>query len=178
MIFKSLRQTLLIACCGFLAACGAGQSAPPQIGAADGPRPAAAASSKPEAGHRYDLGRDESRGGHTLDKHVGRSDDELRERLEREPNISAASTWTNREIAEEAVGETLEHNAKLERWLQRDGRKPNLVLDYHGEGRSAIGRCIRQGETVVQPAYDAVVVLKAARDGGFYVLTTYPDCPR
>jgi hypothetical protein len=39
---------------------------------------------------RYDLGHDEARGGHTLARHVARTDGELRERLARERNISAA----------------------------------------------------------------------------------------
>src|SRR5258708_1628172 len=55
----------------------------------------------------YDLSRDEERGGHTLRKHVGRTDDELRQRLEREPDISAASTWTDRATAEETVAAAL-----------------------------------------------------------------------
>jgi hypothetical protein len=128
--------------------------------------------------HRYNLERDEERGGHTLKKHVGRTDQELLERLDRERNISAASTWTNREMAEGAVGETLEHNSKLERWLDRSGRKPNLVLDYHGSPSHPVGRCIARGSTEAVPAYDALVVLKAYGDRDFYVLTTYPECPR
>jgi hypothetical protein len=176
MISNSLRQTVLVACCGFLVACGGAQNPAPPMGASENARPAPSRAA--ESAREYDLERDESRGGHTLDKHVGRSDDELRERLAREPNISAASTWTNRKIAEEAVSETLEHNRKLDRWMDRTGRKPNLVLDYHGSPDHPVGRCVRQGETDVQQAYDAVVVLKASRDGGFYVLTTYPECPR
>src|ERR1700738_2990580 len=66
-----------------------------------------AANGPPDEAARYDLARDEVRGGHTLDKHVGRSDSELRERLATERNISAASTWTNREVAEETVGQAL-----------------------------------------------------------------------
>src|SRR5215475_9666075 len=51
----------------------------------------------------YNLERDEERGGHTLEKHVGRTDFELRERLKRERNISAASTWTDRITAEQTI---------------------------------------------------------------------------
>ena len=39
-----------------------------------------------------DLVADEAKGGHTLARHVERTDAQLRERLERERNISAAST--------------------------------------------------------------------------------------
>ena len=63
--------------------------------------------SAPRAVDRYDLARDEARGGHTLSRHVGRTDEELRERLRRERNISAASTWTDREAAETTVVEAL-----------------------------------------------------------------------
>lgn len=175
MISNFIRKTALIAGCGLLAACGRAQTRPPS-GPSENARPSPGQTG--ESGHRYDLERDQSRGGHTLDKHVGQSDDELRERLAREPNISAASTWTDRETAEQAVGETLAHNRKLDRWIDRSGRKPNLVLDYRGAPDHPVGRCVRQGETDVEPAYDAVVVLKASRDGGFYVLTTYPECPR
>lgn len=128
-------------------------------------------------GPRRNLEIDEQRGGHTLEKHVGRSDQELLERLERE-NISASSTWTDRALAEQAVGELLEHNSKLDRWLLRQGRKPNLVLDYHGSPAHPVGRCIARGSRTPEPAFDALVVLKAYGENDFYVLTAYPECPR
>ncbi|MGC1383281.1 MAG: RNase A-like domain-containing protein [Candidatus Acidiferrales bacterium] len=162
-----------------LCACGGAQT--PTTPAANSEVAASAqASGASEHGsaHRYNLERDEERGGHTLKKHVGRTDQELRERLDRERNISAASTWTNRELAEEAVNQTLQHNSKLERWLDRGGRKPNLVLDYHGSPSHPVGRCVARGSTEAVPAYDALIVLKAYGDRDFYVLTTYPECPR
>src|SRR6516225_1507379 len=44
------------------------------------------------AGPSRDLSQDEAAGGHILRKHVGRTDDQLLERLDRERNISGAST--------------------------------------------------------------------------------------
>jgi toxin YxiD len=161
-----------------LAACGGSQpsTSPPNRGGGGGTPPGDARAL--DSGYRYNLERDESLGGHTLKKHVGRTDQELLERLDRERNISASSTWTSRELAEEAVGEALEHNSKLDRWRDRDGRKPNLVLDYHGSPAHPVGRCIQRGSTEAVPAYDALVVLKAYGEHDFYVLTTYPECPR
>jgi hypothetical protein len=126
------------------------------------------------------LSADEAQGGHTLSKHVGRTDAELQERLQAEPNISAASTWTDRAAAEAAVGSALATNrSKIEEWTARGARRPNLAVDYHGDVSKPIGRCMRHGSNTAVAASDAVVVLKAARDGdGFYVLTTYPECPR
>ena len=69
------------------------------------------------AGERYDLSRDEERGGHTLKKHVGCTDGQLQERLGRERNISAASTWTNRDTAEAIVAEALDaERGRIENW--------------------------------------------------------------
>src|SRR5437660_1123632 len=53
-----------------------------------------------------DLSIDEAKGGHTLARHVGRTDAELRDRLRRE-QISSASTYTDRAAAEHAVGAAL-----------------------------------------------------------------------
>jgi len=63
-----------------------------------------ASSAQPFSGARRDLSQDETAGGHTLRKHVGRTDAELHERLDRERDISAASTWNDRASAEAAVG--------------------------------------------------------------------------
>ena len=126
---------------------------------------------------RHDLSQDEAAGGHTLSKHVGRTDDELRQRLEREPNITAASTYTDRETAERVVGTVLEQNRdKIARWLSRPGRHPNLVLDYDGDPAHAIGRTLRRGENTPQPCSHAVVILRWRGDSEYYVLTSYPEC--
>ena len=124
--------------------------------------------------NRYDLARDEQRGGHTLDKHVGRTDDQLRERLERERDISAASTWTDLTAAEETVAAALRANqGKIDRWNDRGYPRTNLAL--HFDAGHPIGRTMHHGERTSEPCSGAVVVLKADRDGGFFVLTTYPE---
>jgi hypothetical protein len=112
---------------------------------------------------RYDLARDEARGGHTLEKHVGRSDRELRERLDQERNISAASTWTNREVAEETVGQAL-----------RAGY-PRSNLALHFDAGRVIGSSMRHADETSSPATQAVIVLKADGPNSFYVLTSYPE---
>src|SRR5262245_3894317 len=72
-------------------------SAPPASAPVEAAKPAPAA--QPAIPTR-DLSLDESMGGHTLSRHVGKSDAELRDRLRREKQISAASTYTDRETAE------------------------------------------------------------------------------
>jgi len=123
---------------------------------------------------RYDLSTDEDRGGHTLKKHVGQTDEELRERLQRELNIAAASTWMDRNAAEETVGEALRINrGKIENWERRGYPRSNLALHFNA-GR-VIGRSMRHGESQSSPCTRAVIVLKADGAQNFHVLTTYPE---
>jgi Bacterial CdiA-CT RNAse A domain len=128
------------------------------------------------AAGRYDLQRDEQLGGHTLRKHVGRSDEELRERLEQNTHISAASTWTNTDLAEQTVAAALrDQAARIAQWQARGERRANLALHYNA-GRE-IGRSLERGASQTVPCTAAVIVLRA-NDDGFYVLTTYPEARR
>ena len=122
-----------------------------------------------------DLSRDEAAGGHILRKHVGQTDDQLRERLEQEPRITGASTYTDRAAAEHAVGAAISSSQERnERWLGRSGGHPNLVLDY--DSPAPIGRTINRGESQPRPCAHALVVLKYAGPNNYYVLTSYPEC--
>jgi hypothetical protein len=123
-----------------------------------------------------DLAIDEARGGHTLSRHVGRTDGQLRERLEQEHNISAASTYTDRQTAERAVGRAIQGGqGKIQRWLERGRRRPNLVLDYT-EPNDAIGRVMNRGSMGSVPCDHSIVVLKADGPSEYIVLTSYPEC--
>ena len=126
---------------------------------------------------RHSLERDEAAGGHTLRKHVGRTDAELRERLQRERHISAASTWTDRESAEAAVGAALARQGnKILPWLARESGHPNLVLDYDGDPTRPFGRTMRRGDDSSQPCAHAIIVLKWDGPTSYHVLTAYPEC--
>ncbi len=137
---------------------------PAQSGAAD------------RAGRR-DLSVDEGRGGHTLERHVGKSDDELRERLSRERQISAASTFSDLAAAEATVATALaEQSRRVKAWADKRGARPNLALDYHGPPSAIIGRTIRRGQRRSAPCSDAVIVLRwDTRRDDYYVLTSYPE---
>lgn len=123
---------------------------------------------------RYDLARDENRGGHTLSRHVARTDEQLQERLRKERNISDASSWTNKDIAEETVAQAVgTERARIERWMNRGERRPNLAL--HIDVRRPIGRSLRRGNNEAVSCTSAVVVLRAEGPNDFYVLTSYPE---
>jgi hypothetical protein len=120
---------------------------------------------------------DEAMGGHTLARHVGKTDAELAERLRREPRISTASTYTDRAIAERVVGAVLARSGgRLTSWERRAGPRPNLALNYVDPANQPIGRSLRRGRQSAEPASRAVVVLRwLEHSSRFYVLTSYPE---
>jgi hypothetical protein len=135
----------------------------------------------PAAGPRRDLSIDERCGGHTLARHVGWSDEQLAERLRRQPDISAASTYPDREIAEQTVGRTLQRErGRIAAWSRGEGRRPNLVLRFRGDPRGPpVGRSLRRGRRSSEPCANAVVVLRwDDRRRSFCVLTSYPEVRR
>lgn len=153
-------------------------TAAPQASAPAGQRPPAETRVAEDLSR--DLATDERHGGHTLERHVGRSDHELRARLTRDTRISAASSYTDRPTAERVVGETLDAaSARIGRWAAREGRRPNLVLEYTGTPGTVIGRSMRRGRDAPESCTDAIVVLRwNDAVGDYYVLTSYPEVRR
>lgn len=164
-------------CLSLLLATLACQPAQPGTAAPSAPRESIREERRIVSPTGRDLSQDEASGGHTLRKHVGRSDEELRQRLRHERNIAAASTWTDREMAEKAVGAAIEQNQeKINRWLSRQGGHPNLVVDYDGDPSHPIGRTLRRDADQSEPCSHATIVLKWSGPSDYYVLTSYPEC--
>jgi len=133
------------------------------------------AGAKNAAGPVRDLSQDEAAGGHVLRKHVGRSDAELRERLEEERHISGASTYTDRATAEHVIGAVISQSqGRIEHWLSRTGGHANLVLDYDSD--QPIGRTMNRGDRESRPYSHAIVVLRYDPPDSYHVLTSYPEC--
>jgi hypothetical protein len=144
--------------------------------------PAAAAAPSPRAAdvQARDLSIDESMGGHTLARHVGKTDAELADRLRRERQISSASTYTDRATAERVVSAALASAGnRLTTWQHRSGRRPNLVLRYVERTRPPIGRSLPRGGRTSISCDRALVVLRWSEPADrFYVLTSYPEAER
>lgn len=126
-----------------------------------------------------DLARDEKRGGHTLSRHVGLTDAQLRERLKKDDRISAASTWTDRATAERVVTAALKrNNRRIAEWTGREGTRANLVIDWPGDGK-VIGRSLKRGAKEPVPCTRALVVLRWDVESEiYYVLTSYPEASK
>jgi hypothetical protein len=144
----------------------------------DASRGAAVRERMPERnGRRVDLRRDERLGGHTIARHVGRTDAQLKARLARE-SIAAASTYADLEQAERVVALALAANERrVQRWLDQRGPRSNLAIRYRARDGLPTGRLMQRGDDASVDVSGAVVVLRW-RDDAHHVLTSYPEDPR
>ena len=120
-------------------------------------------------------------GGHTIERHVGKSDEFLEDIL-RNPekyvpgqrDIPASSSYTDNATAEQVIGQTIQQNQDaITEWLESaDSSQTRRLPTYTGD--QIIGRGINTGETSVSNRTDAVVVLKKDGNGGYTILTSYP----
>ena len=168
------RITLRIftACVGVaVGTCGLISCRPPATNGA----PSAARAEIHPAGPVRDLSQDEAAGGHILRKHVGQTDEQLRERLEREPRLPAprptpiarrlSMPWappSRNRRTESSAGSTAPADIPTWCWITT--------------ARAPIGRTINRGENQSRPCAHALVVLKYAGPNDYYVLTSYPEC--
>ncbi|PKJ57796.1 hypothetical protein CW370_20280 [Bacillus sp. SN32] len=121
------------------------------------------------------LAAHEAKGGHLIERHVGKTDEELIQRLDKSKmsnkKISGSSSFKDRATAERVANSALTNNkAKIEKWLNSDVKKP-LVLSY--KGNEVLGRGIPKGEDTITDLTNAKIILKKNKDGSF-ILTGYP----
>ncbi|TNH43363.1 RNase A-like domain-containing protein [Photorhabdus luminescens] len=112
-------------------------------------------------------------GGHTLLKHVGLSEQELRARLS---NISRASTFYNQDVAEQVISEALKANRiHLENWAKY-ALPEGTTAPIEYVSSTSIGFGITRGSRYVDKLYKVKVVLKYSEYNGqpYYILTAFP----
>nr|WP_237655341.1 MULTISPECIES: RNase A-like domain-containing protein [Bacillus cereus group] len=121
------------------------------------------------------LAAHEARGGHLLERHVGKTDEELLQRLESDTRITGASTFTDRATAENIANNVLNNprNQELiQNWLNNSRNNRPLALPY--SGNEIIGRGIQRGSTTIEEMTNAKIILKKDANGKF-ILTGYPN---
>ena len=119
----------------------------------------------------------EQAGGHLIERHVGKSEQWLVDRVRRD-NISAASSFIDLPEAERLVAETLvENQDRVDAWL--DGKGGNrLVIDARFD--SSTGISVVRGSDSASDVYSVKLVLERSDridDIGFRIVTGYPTAP-
>jgi hypothetical protein len=116
--------------------------------------------------------------GHTLERHVGKTDEELKERIRRE-NVTAASTYYDKKTATKAVQESLRtHDQEISQWLNKSKRDRLVLYTHHS---FAVGKSVlRSDMRVHEDVHDTVTVL--AKDPSsslkYKIITSYPNLKR
>ncbi|TWR60264.1 RHS repeat-associated core domain-containing protein, partial [Pseudomonas marginalis] len=116
----------------------------------------------------------EKAGGHLIEKHVGRTDEQLAARFESEPHIPASSTFKTLEEAEAIVSKSLTaHQQEITTFLS--GNKEKLLIK--GSSSQPVGVSILNGAKKSVPVYKFLLVIKRApkMPDGYLLLTGYPE---
>jgi hypothetical protein len=121
------------------------------------------------------LAAEEAAGGHTILKHVGQTEAQLRARLAVEPWVSTASTFHTLRDAQSVVGQALRANqATITAWAKsaQAGDRTRVVFDA---GRVVGSGAIRSSNILVRMTRVRVVLKKVATpDRVYFVLTAFP----
>ncbi|WP_305882127.1 RNase A-like domain-containing protein, partial [Pseudomonas sp. NFACC08-1] len=120
------------------------------------------------------LAAHEAQGGHLIEKHIGRTDAQLAQRLEAEPHIPAASTFPDRPTAELTAARALAANEKkIEKFLASKKDKTTINHTF----THPVGISLLNGRTDYLPASKILLVLKKdeRRPLGYFVLTGFPE---
>ncbi|MBX3475950.1 MAG: hypothetical protein KF754_16390 [Planctomycetes bacterium] len=117
-----------------------------------------------------------SKHGHTIAKHVGKTEAELRSRLAAEPRIPRASSFDDLAAADSAVADAMAlKKVEIDLWLKGTDPKysPSCPVDV---GRQ-VGTSIAPGPTVPErlSGVTFVLVRDASMPNGYRILTAYPN---
>ncbi|WP_459502514.1 RNase A-like domain-containing lipoprotein [Bacillus sp. C1] len=113
--------------------------------------------------------------GHTIERHVGKTEDELKKRLQTD-KVSAASTYYDKATATKAVKDSLkQHEQEIEKWL-KNSKENRLVLNT--KHAFPVGKTVlKRDMSVKDKLMNTVTVLARDKSGslGFKIITSYPS---
>jgi hypothetical protein len=108
--------------------------------------------------------------GHTIEKHVGKSQEWLKDRLVNDPRITGSTSFPDLETANKHTRATLKHNAdKIAEWLNSPDPRQNFIAEFSesiGHGFNKNGEYFK--------AINKVNVVLTKDKNGFVVLTAHP----
>ncbi|CAI1641024.1 Uncharacterised protein [Serratia grimesii] len=119
------------------------------------------------------LAAHEKAGGHLIDRHVGKTEAELFDRVST-GNTKTASTFTDRATAEAVTSKVIDSNqSKIQSYLS-GSQKGYLELDY--QSSAAIGISVTRGATSAVPATNARIIIgrDPSMPDGYKIITGYP----
>lgn len=131
-------------------------------------------------GSRKTLEVDELLSGHTIEKHVGKSDNWLKQRLLDEPKTELASSYRNKEAANKTIAKFVKENkAEIEEWLKSGEHRFEKDITMEEPIGNVLGRG-KGGAPVdksIETARAWVTIIRDNSSKGWHVETSFPSMP-
>jgi hypothetical protein len=124
---------------------------------------------------RIVLAEQEAIGGHTIARHVARTEEQLQARLVAQPGIKAASSFTSLRVAETVVSDAVRVNAaQIRAWASAASATRPLTLTY--AAKNAVGYGVVRATGTLTSMSKAIVILSKTQRAGklYFILTAYP----
>ncbi|MFU2330254.1 RHS repeat-associated core domain-containing protein, partial [Pseudomonas sp. NFX98] len=118
------------------------------------------------------LAAHEAQGGHLIEKHIDRSEAQLRERLKAEPHIPIASTFPNRTAAETTVSSVISKNKKLIDEFMK-GKAQKLVITQPMPAPVGVGVVRDSGRLEALSTVKLILKKTPSTSSGHFILTGY-----
>lgn len=116
--------------------------------------------------------------GHTIERHVGKSETWLRQRLEADPKLKAASSFRNEAVANRAQAQFMQqHRAEIDAWLKGDSRRPYEGAVVMNEPAGIVVTRGKGGATGVKTVVETnkawFVVVRDNSEFGYHIRTSF-----
>lgn len=118
----------------------------------------------------------ENAGGHTIERHVGKSEEWLINRVNKD-RVSAASSFESLPEAERVLAATIAENQdKIDAWVNGQGGN-RLVLSETFDSKTGIS--VKRGDNNAEDVFSVKLVLERSDrlDIGYRIITGYPSAP-
>jgi len=125
-------------------------------------------------GSRRDLDLHELLGGHTIEKHVGKTEKWLRQRLKDNPLIEATSSFYNKEVANRAQIQTTKlYGKEFDEWAKNSAS--DFPIKRVIEMNEPAGIVVMRGKDGIQISSKVEVrVVKDNTERGWHIISTFP----
>ncbi|EOS93386.1 hypothetical protein LU631_14050 [Erwinia tracheiphila] len=101
-------------------------------------------------------------GGHTIERHVGQTKAELRQRLTNPPTMTGISTFYKLSVAEDAISRALKFNSRyIRNWASTGRNGSTLEIDFFAGNEIGFGIKTASGPIIKSHKLRIVLVLQS-----------------
>ncbi|WP_416414116.1 RNase A-like domain-containing protein [Pantoea sp. App145] len=117
-------------------------------------------------------------GGHTLEKHIGKTPEQLRARFEKEPRLYESGCFRSLQEAEQLISKVVRDNkSQIEMWVRNIPPGLPARMTLHRTFHQSTGILVKRGSQEVFKCHGVGVVLDFQPWNGkpYFILTAFPE---